>query len=145
MMDKNMDNTLFNLAFTAKEIQLVFKRFVTDLSVDVPTEAMGILLAVYYKSDLIQQDIAEIVKKDKSAVLRHIDNLEKKGLLQRTIAANDRRRNIISITDEGKQFIYEINDRANELFSVLSEGLSSIDVEMFNKMLNHIRSKAKTV
>ncbi|MDR0683091.1 MAG: MarR family winged helix-turn-helix transcriptional regulator [Dysgonamonadaceae bacterium] len=140
-----MDNTLFNLAFTAKEIQLVFKRFVTDLSVDVPTEAMGILLAVYYKSDLIQQDIAEIVKKDKSAVLRHIDNLEKKGLLQRTIAANDRRRNIISITDEGKQFIYEINDRANELFSVLSEGLSSIDVEMFNKMLNHIRSKAKTV
>jgi MarR family transcriptional regulator for hemolysin len=140
-----MDNTLFNLVFTAKEIQHAFKRFAVDLSADVPAEAMGILLAVYYKSDLIQQDIAEIVKKDKSSVLRYIDNLEKKGLLQRTNAATDRRRNIINITDEGKLFIAEINDRANELFSLLSEGLSNFDVEMLNKMLNHIQNKVKNV
>jgi DNA-binding MarR family transcriptional regulator len=144
-MDKNMDSTLFNLAFTAKEIQLVFRRFATGMSVDVPTEAIGILLAVYYKEDLIQQDIAEIVKKDKSAVLRHIDNLEKKGLVQRVTAANDRRRNVINITDEGKRFIAEINGKANELFSLLSEGLSSIDVRMLNEILNHIQNKAKMI
>jgi DNA-binding MarR family transcriptional regulator len=140
-----MENTLFNLAFTAKEIQLAFKRFAAEMSVDVPAEAMGILLAVYYKSDLIQQDIAEIVKKDKSAVLRHIDSLEKKGLVQRVTDANDKRRNVINITDEGKRFIAEINDKANELFSRLSEGLSSMDVRMFDEMLNHIRNRAKTV
>jgi MarR family transcriptional regulator for hemolysin len=141
----NIDNILFNLAFTTKEIQRTFKRFATDLSVDVPTEAMGILLAVYYQSDLIQQDIAEIVKKDKSSVLRHIDNLEKKNLVQRTIAANDRRRNIINITDKGKQFIDEINNKANELLGLLSDGLQKADIEIFNSVLSHLQSKAKTV
>jgi MarR family transcriptional regulator for hemolysin len=141
----NIENTLFNLAFTTKEIQRAFKRFATGLSVDVPMEAIGILLAVYYKADLIQQDIAEIVKKDKSSVLRHIDNLEKKNLLQRTIAANDRRRNIINITVQGKQFIDEINSKANELFNELSVGLSGIDIEMFNKILNHLQNKASKV
>ncbi|MDR0680951.1 MAG: MarR family transcriptional regulator, partial [Dysgonamonadaceae bacterium] len=104
------DNILFNLALTTKEVQRVFKRFVTDLSVDVPTEAIGILLAVNYKADLIQQEIAEILKKDKSAVLRHLDNLEQKNLVQRIVSPTDRRRNIIRITETGKQFIDEVND-----------------------------------
>jgi DNA-binding MarR family transcriptional regulator len=139
------DNILFNLALTTKEIQRAFKRFVTDLSVDVPTEAIGILLAVNYKSDLIQQEIAEIVKKDKSAVLRHLDNLEQKNLVQRIVSPTDRRRNIIQITEKGKQFINEINDKSNELFSLLSEGLSTSDIELFNNILAHLQMKAGTI
>jgi DNA-binding MarR family transcriptional regulator len=138
------DNILFNLALTTKEIQRAFKRFVTDLSIDVPTEAIGILLAVNYKSDLIQQEIAEIVKKDKSAVLRHIDNLEQKNLVQRVVSPTDRRRNIIRVTEKGKQFIDEISDKSNELFSLLSEGLSATDIELFNNVLAHLQMKART-
>jgi DNA-binding MarR family transcriptional regulator len=138
------DNILFNLALTTKEIQRAFKRFVTDLSIDVPTEAIGILLAVNYKADLIQQEIAEIVKKDKSAVLRHLDNLEQKNLVQRIVSPTDRRRNIVRITETGKQFIDEVNDKSNELFSLLSEGLSASDVELFNRVLAHLQMKART-
>jgi DNA-binding MarR family transcriptional regulator len=35
-------------------------------------------IVIRQNEDVIQQDIAEIMKKDKSVVLRQIDNLEKK-------------------------------------------------------------------
>ena len=53
------------------------------------------------KKDMIQQDIAEIMDKNKSAVLRSIDILEQKGFVKRVIAQGDRRKNIITLTDTG--------------------------------------------
>ena len=136
-------NNLLNLSFTAKEIQLAFKRYVKDLNFDVPVESFGILLAVrYYDSDIIQQDIAEIIRKDKSAILRQIDHLEKKNLVQRIVDQNDRRRNIIKITDEGIKFIDKINIKLDELFSLLSQDLKPSDVDVLNNVLNHLRNKA---
>ena len=103
-------------------------------------------MIVYYSdTDAIQQDIADIVKKDKSAVLRQIDNLEKKNLVQRIVAPNDRRRNIIHITDEGLSIINEVNNKLDEMQSLLSDGLEASDLAIFYKVLNHFRTKAKTL
>jgi DNA-binding MarR family transcriptional regulator len=75
----------------------------------VPVESLGILLATHYNNeDVIQQDIAKIMKKDKSVVLRQIDNLEKKNLVQRIVDPNDRRRNIIKTTEKGMKLIDEV-------------------------------------
>ena len=119
-MENNRVNNLLSLSLTTKEIQMAFKRYVKDLSFDLSVESFGILLAVhYYSNDMIQQDIAEIVKKDKSSVLRRIDILEKKYLVQRIVDQNDRRRNIIKITDEGIKLINKINIKLDEFFSLL--------------------------
>jgi DNA-binding MarR family transcriptional regulator len=111
-MEKNKINALLRIALATKDIQLAFKKLAADLDMEVPVESVGILLAVHYNNsntDVIQQDIAEIIKKDKSVVLRQIDSLEKKNLLQRIIDVNDRRRNIIKITDKGMKFVGELN------------------------------------
>ena len=142
MENINITN-LLNLSFTTKEIQMAFKRYVKDLNFDVPVESFGILLAVhYYNNDIIQQDIAEIIKKDKSAILRQIDNLERKNLVQRIVDKNDRRRNIIKITDEGVKLIDKINIKLDEFFSLLSQDLKPYEIEMFNSILSHLRNKA---
>ena len=139
-------SNLLNLSFTSKEIQIAFKRYVKDLNFDVPVESFGILLAVhYYNNDMIQQDIAEIVKKDKSAVLRQIDILEKKNLVQRIVDKNDRRRNIIKITNEGVKLVDEINIKLDEFFSLLSHELKPSEIKMFNRVLNHLRNKARVL
>ena len=143
MENINITN-LLNLSFTTKEIQMAFKRYVKDLNFDIPVESFGVLLAVhYYNNDIIQQDIAEIIKKDKSAILRQIDNLERKNLVQRIVDQNDRRRNIIKITDEGVKLIDKINIKLDEFFSLLSQDLKPYEIEMFNSILNHLRNKAK--
>jgi len=143
-MEKEKMNELLNLAMTVKDIQRALKRFAAGSNVDIPAESLGILLTVYYSdTEAIQQDIADIVKKDKSAVLRQIDNLEKKNLVQRIVAPNDRRRNIIQITDEGLNLIDEVNNKLDEMLSLLSDGLETSDLDIFYKVLNHFKAKAK--
>jgi len=137
-------NELLKLAITAKDVQLAFKRFSTDSNIDVPAESLGILMIVYYSdTEAIQQDIADIIKKDKSAVLRQIDTLEKKNLVKRIVAPNDRRRNIIHITDEGLNLVNEVNNKLDEMLVLLSDGLEASDLDTFHKVLNHFRTKAK--
>ena len=142
-MEKGKMNELLYLALTAKDLQRTLKRFAGP-NVDIPAESLGILMTVHYSdTEAIQQDIADIVKKDKSAVLRQIDNLEKKNLVQRIVAPNDRRRNIIHVTDKGLSLINEINNKLDEMLSLLSDGLETSDLEVFYKVLNHFRNKAK--
>jgi len=144
-MEKEKMNELLYLALTAKDIQRTLKKF-AGANVVIPAESLGILMTVHYSdTEAIQQDIADIVKKDKSAVLRQIDNLEKKNLVQRIVAPNDRRRNIIHITDEGLNLINEVNNKLDEMLTLLSDGLEVSDLEIFYKVLNHIRTKAKTL
>ena len=143
-MKEEKMNELLNLALTVKEVQRALKRFASGSNVDIPTESLGILLTVHYSdTESIQQDIADIVKKDKSAVLRQIDNLEKKNLVQRIVAPNDRRRNIIRITDEGINLVNEVNNKLDEILTLLSDGLKASDLVIFYKVLNHFRNKAK--
>jgi len=143
-MGKEKMNELLNLALTVKEVQRALKRLSLGSNVDIPTESLGILLTVYYSDiEAIQQDIADIVKKDKSAVLRQIDNLEKKNLVQRIVAPNDRRRNIIRVTNEGLDLINEINSKLGEMHSFLSDGLDASDLDIFYKVLSHFRNRAK--
>jgi len=143
-MEKKKMNELLNLAMTVKDIQRALKRFAVGSNVDIPAESLGILLTVHYSdTEAIQQDIADIVKKDKSAVLRQIDNLEKKNLVKRIVAPNDRRRNIIHITDEGLNLINEVNSKLDEMQSLLSDGLEASDLDIFYKVLSHFRTKAK--
>ena len=142
-MEKEKMNELLKLAITSKDVQLAFKRFSFDSNIDVPTESLGILMIVYYSdTEAIQQDIADVIKKDKSAVLRQIDNLENKNLVQRIVAPNDRRRNIIHITDEGLNLVNEVNKKLDEMLVLLSDGLDESDLDIFYKVLNHLRTKA---
>ena len=144
-MEKEKMNELLYLALTAKDIQRTLKRFAGP-NLDIPAESLGILLTVHYSdTEAIQQDIADIVKKDKSAVLRQIDNLEKKNLVQRIVAPNDRRRNIIHITDEGLNLINEVNNKLDEMLSLLSDGLKTSDLDIFYKVLHHLRTDRKSV
>ena len=127
-MEKEKMNELLNLAMTVKDIQRALKRFSAGSNIDIPAESLGILLTVHYSdTEAIQQDIADIVKKDKSAVLRQIDNLEKRNLVQRIVAPNDRRRNIIHITDDGLNLINGVNNKLDEIQSLLSDGLEVSD------------------
>ena len=113
------------------------------LSVDIPPEAFGLLMIINYQEDIIQQDIAGLMKKDKSAVLRQIDSLEEKMLVRRVVDHHDRRKNIIVITGKGKELMKEILVREKELIDDLTKGIADSDVEIFRKVLFQLRTNAE--
>ncbi len=135
------------LGMTIGSIKGIFPKLMADLlkqkGIDYSFDQMVVLLVVRFcqKSAPVQQDIAEIMKKDKSVVLRMIDVLEKDGLLMRSTDPNDRRRNIITLTQKGFEYTELTIACDHEITVNLMEGLNEEDVAAFYKVFDHIQNK----
>ena len=64
---------------------------------------LGVLLAVDDGEPASQQDIARRLGVDRTSMVGFIDALEAKGLVERHPHAVDRRRNVIELTDAGRE------------------------------------------
>ena len=107
-------------------------------------EQFGLLHAINMKNeDVIQQDMAEIMGKDKSSIYRVIDSLEEKELVRRVVDKNDRRKNFLMVTKKGEAVIEQYLEIEHSLIKELKEGLCKADIDTFYKVVNHIRSKAE--
>lgn len=95
------------------------------------------------KEEVTLKDMAEKLGKDKSAILRMIDLLEKKELVRRAVDQNDRRKNQLLVTKKGERLIAEFREIESELNSEHLEGLSDADMETFYKVANHIQIKSE--
>lgn len=94
------------------------------------------------ESEVIQKDIAEIMGKDKSVILRMIDCMEEKELVRRVVDKDDRRKNRLMVTKKGERTIEQCLKIEQELSGELMEGLDQSDLDTFYKVINHIRDKA---
>jgi DNA-binding MarR family transcriptional regulator len=144
-MNKKKLPVSLNIALTLRAIEFAFKKNIHELNIDLPSESFGILMITYFQDDIIQQDIAEMAKKDKSAILRQIDTLEKKGLVQRRVDTQDRRKNFIVITDEGKKMINEIIDREKDMFQTLTRGVDKHEMKTFVRVLFLLKNNAEKI
>jgi DNA-binding MarR family transcriptional regulator len=91
--------------------------------------------------ELIQQDIAVIMEKTKSAILRTIDILEEKGYVKRMSSPGDRRKNIIELTDNGKAVIDEMHQQFLGQDILLKEGITENELETCMCVLAKIQRK----
>ena len=107
-------------------------------------EQFGLLHAINMKNeDVIQQDMADIMGKDKSAIYRVIDSLEEKELVRRVVDKNDRRKNFLMVTKKGEAVIEQYLEIEYKLNKELEEGLNKSDIDAFYNVVNHFRNKAE--
>lgn len=108
--------------------------------INYPLEHLIILRIVKYcKHSMVQQDIAELLGKNKSVILRMVDALEKDGFICRIIDPNDRRRNILEVTEKGNKLIEQVYDIEMKVTEELLKGLSDNDIDSFYNVLAQIR------
>lgn len=91
----------------------------------IDIDQLPVLMCIFLSKQLIQQEIAAYVNRDKSSVKRTITLLQKKGLVEIQADQNDKRKTIVSMTDAGnfvaeqvKEVVHEIE---NSVFSSLSK------------------------
>lgn len=106
----------------------------------------GLLHTISKESDeVILKDVAEKMGKDKSAVLRMVDQLEKKDLLRRVVDKNDRRKNLLFITKKGERFIADFMEIELQLNKELQAGLAPDDLEGFYRTVNLLKQKSDQI
>lgn len=105
---------------------------------------LGLLLAISKnKHDVIQQDMAIKMGKDKSAILRLIDALEEKKLVSRVPDLEDRRKNKLILTEKGNEVIKEFLIIDKEVFGDLCVGLTNDEIKTFFKVIEKIKDNAQ--
>lgn len=78
------------------------KRYIAEQELPVTIEQLHILMCVHEQGVVCQQEIADILRRDKSSVQRSVVILKENGLIEITKCKSDKRRNLLSLTDLGR-------------------------------------------
>ena len=93
---------------------------------EITPEQWTVLIFLWEKDGVTQQELCNATFKDKPSMTRLIDNMERQHLVVRISDKNDRRTNKIHLTRTGKSLESKARKIANQ---TLIEALSGISVE----------------
>jgi DNA-binding MarR family transcriptional regulator len=97
-------------------IMMAFKRIIKTINtefeksnLDLNTRQWHLLNFLYTNDGCSQQSLANIINKDKATIKRAVDNLCKKGLVWRQADSEDKRLNLVYLTDYAKSIKEKVN------------------------------------
>ncbi len=139
----NMNNDYQNIGMAMGHTWLIASKAIEakfiESKLDLTLHQFEILNILSINDHLIQQDLADFMKKDKSAVLRIIDQMEQKDLLLRVNDPVDRRKKSLQLTHQGIQLLRAARKAEKELFEEIQKGLNKEDINTFYKVIQHMQ------
>jgi len=96
----------------------------------------GILLNIYKRGPLTQKEIAQQTSGDEPTTARLMKRLEEKGCIERVVDANDKRKRLVSLSQEGIALLQEILPHAQAVNKKVTEDLSEKEKETLLMLLN---------
>jgi len=90
-------------------------------------------------------EVAERTMLDKVAVSRAVTKLIKNGRIDRVFADTDRRRSILNLSEEGRRLHDEVADLALRFERDLMQGLSDVDVESLDSLVDRLLARARLI
>ncbi len=102
---------------------------------DMPTGSMSVMALIAANPGCSQTDLAEHTGLNKSAIAGLVDNLEKRGLAERTTAPGDRRRNVLKLTEKGLELTEEMQKAANAQEDDIRKALTERELKKFIEFL----------
>lgn len=106
----------------AMRLQELHAQLLTPCGVDA--RELGVLIVIDSHDPLSQQQVAQRMAVDRTTMVALIDTLEAKGLVLRHTHPEDRRRNVVDLTEHGKETLRRAtkasDDAERELLAPLS-------------------------
>lgn len=134
-----LENSLgFIIYRTALEMKTALQRAFRRKGFDITAEQWGILLTLWEKDGVSQQDIAARTYKNKANITRYIDALEEKGILARKADPADRRKYYIFLTEKGRNLRPELMPIALDALKAATGDLKKNEMEDIKCALNRI-------
>ncbi|QPG04837.1 MarR family transcriptional regulator [Salinimonas marina] len=132
-----LNDALFELMFAVRSTTLSkIKSLHPELS---PMHFKALKLTTKI-SECTGQKVAEKMGRDKAQINRLLKELVEKGLLYKTENANDKRSQLLNLTDDGKKIIASFEKVENEINQLLVKDITSDELATFI----HISEKLKT-
>lgn len=108
--------------------------------INVTPEQYLVLDILWEKQSLSQQNIADIIEKDKNSVTKIIDSLEKKNLVNRVVDKKDRRINKIELTPDGLALEQVTTKVAIDFMNEAVNGINNQDLDNFVEVMRKLKT-----
>lgn len=105
---------------------------------DVTPGLFGVLVVIEANPDLKQSDLARATHLDRSTVVTVIDNLERRGLVERRAAVSDRRANAIRLTAAGSALLRKLKRQVAQHEKRLVRNFSEAERASFLTLLQKV-------
>ena len=127
--NENMPTTPFISLIFRKHAKYLNKRME---SFNLTFGLYPFLIEIFNHDGISQEDLAKILYLNESTVTRNLEKLEKRGLIIRT---PQKRKKIITITDEGRKVAKLVMDYDEKWDEIIKKDLSEEEYNTFKKTL----------
>nr|WP_100403246.1 MarR family transcriptional regulator [Bacillus sp. FJAT-42315] len=110
---------------------------------NIAPEQNLVMMLLWKKDGLSQQEIAEKLKKDKTNIARMLLNLEQKGLIRRVCCQHDRRSLKVFLTEKGDNLKEIIIPIAKEINKQIYKGISEEELQTVRSVLSKMRENLR--
>jgi len=118
----------------ARRLQKNFR----NAGLDITIEQWSVLYHLWKEDCLSQQELGNRTFRDKPSITRLIDNLEKQKLVKRFGLKEDRRINLICLTDAGRDLQQKTIDIANQTMDEALTGITKDEIETVKHVLQRV-------
>lgn len=105
---------------------------------EIDSRELGILLSIADFGAASQQQVAERLGIDRTTMVARIDALEVKGIVSRQPDPDDRRRNVVTLTEPGRKTVTAATAASDKAERDFLSGLSVAEVKQLRDLLVRI-------
>jgi len=120
-------------------IKRLSKKF-QDAGFDISYEQWSVLVHLYREDGQTQQALARTAVKDKAAVTRLLNGLEKKNIVLRIPDRNDKRSNFVYLTNKAKEIKPHLVGFVEEMLDEAAYGIDPEEMTRCRTTINRIFS-----
>lgn len=129
------------------QAHFLFKQcFLNELvknNVDLTPEQYLLIDLLWDNGQMTQQEIADEMQKDKNSITKLIDGLQKKGYVIRQADAEDRRKNLVLVTDMGQKQKMEVTRIAIDAVDNILNGIPIDELNTVVEVLSKLNKNMK--
>ncbi|MBQ8866131.1 MAG: MarR family transcriptional regulator [Bacteroidaceae bacterium] len=143
----NFDISLIFAILNGKVSSAINRRLIRNFrenGLDITPEQWTVLLFLWEKDGVSQQELCNATYKDKPSMTRLIDNMERQNLVVRIASKSDRRTNLVYLTRQGRELEDRARMVANRTLKEALAGLSTEELRISQEVLRKVFSNAKS-
>lgn len=114
-----------------------------NAELDITIEQWSVLYHLWKEDSLSQQELCLRTFRDKPSITRLVDNLEKLKLVKRVPSKQDRRINLIKLTEAALALEATTMEMATQTLNEALQGVTNEEVELAKKVLQQVYDNLK--
>jgi DNA-binding MarR family transcriptional regulator len=127
------------MGITVKMVEYYLQALFNEHGLDLSKEQMIILKKLHEQDGLNQNELASLTFRDKSSMARLLSKMEKKNYIQRKQSKEDKRINLVFLTEKGRTIFKQTRPALKKLINTMEENITMEEKKLMIKILKKVQ------